>query len=272
MPLTFDRRIAFTYPSGIQTLHANFYSDTNGFYFASGGRVYAFDWDGARNASNDVVLTNAPTVTVWGFTEEADGGWAILTRETGTGVIGMVRKYTHAGAEVLNFPIPDSIPRVSGETFRAPKSLVQHDGDYFVRVVRSVSGNMRFLKFDRNGASSNEDLTLAASNPTSLSDMAESNGILFICQQNTRILYATDLDDTSHQLISDLQTSLDTRNTSPWGLSGGENNVYVADRGGYVYIYSGVPVQSQSTRSGGGAPGIMQMMVLNEMLRRDLRR
>ena len=256
MPLTFARRIAFTYPSGLQDLHANFYSDDEGFYFASGGTVHAFDWDGTRDSSRDVTLTNAPTTgadsVVWGFTEESDGGWSILTRETGTGVIGMVRKYTHSGAEILNFGVQASIPTVSGETFRAPKGLAQHGGDYFVRVVRSVVGSMRFLEYDRSGAPRNLDLTLAETTPAAIADMTESNGILFITHPRYSRLFATNLDDTSHQLISDLETTLDSRNTQGWGLSGGDNNVYVADRGGYIYVYSGVPVPTPPRQPGSG--------------------
>ena len=273
MPLTFDRRIAFTYPSGLQTLHANFYSDDAGFYFASGGIVHAFDWDGSRNTSRDVTLTNAPAgETVWGFTERSDGGWVILTREAGTGTIGKVRTYTHAGAEELNFDLANSITSVAGETFRAPKSIAEHDNHYFIRVVRSVSGNMRFVKYTADGAPTNEDLTLASANPTSLSDFAESNGILFIIQQNQRIAYATDLDDASHQLISDLQTTLDSRNTSPFGASGGQNNLYVADRGGYVYVYSGVPVPRVPSTGGGGGFGIFSAAITEAIMSRNMNR
>ena len=275
MPLTYERRIQFTYPSGIQTLHANFYSDSEGFYFASGGIVHAFDWDGSRNAGRDVTLVNAPTgQQVWGFTERSDGGWVILTRETGTGTIGKVRTYEHDGSEELNFDLHNSIPSVPGETFRAPKSIVEHAGSYFIRVVRSVSGNMRFVKYSQEGAPANLDLTLAEANPTSLSDMAESNGVLFIIQQNQRIAYATNLDDQTHALIPDLQTTLNTDNTSPFGASGGDDNLYIADRGGYVYVYSGVPPYRPRSTGGGGGPnvGVFQVMVTNGFMEGNLNR
>ena len=239
MPLTFGQRTAFTYPSGLQAIHANMTSDSNGFYFASDGIVHAFDWDGTRDSDRDVTLAGLSTsVTIWGFTKNGSN-WAVLTRETGTNVIGMVREYTSTGTAVRSFSVPDAMTGIS-ETFRAPKGLAASATSYYVRVVRSVAGNMRINRFSLTGTQE-ESILLAEASPGVLSDMTEINGILFIIQQREFRAYATRLSDDTHALISNLQTNFDTRNNSPWAATGRNNTLYVADRGGYLYSYTGVP-------------------------------
>ena len=240
MPLTYSQRTAFTYPSGLQNIHANLTSDSNGFYFASDGVVHAFDWDGTRDSDRDVTLAGLSTAeTIWGFTKNGSN-WAVLTRETGTNVIGMVREYTSTGTASRSFPVPDSMTGISGETFRAPKGLAVSATSYYVRVVRSVAGNMRIIRFSLTGTQE-ESILLAEASPGVLSDMVEINEILFIIQQREFRAYATRLSDSTHALISNLQTNLNTNNNSPWACTGRNNTLYVADRGGYLYSYTGVP-------------------------------
>ena len=270
--LTFDRRIAFIYPSGSQTLHANFHADNTGFYFASGGQVRAFNTNGRRNAGGDLTLQNLPVgQTIWGFTAMPDGGWAVLTRETSTGVVGMVRVFERNGTEELNFPVQSTIPTVSGESFRAPKALIYSGGNYFVRVVRSVGGNMRFVSFDANGAPTNRDILVSESNPTALSDATASRGHIFIIQQNQRIAYATNMD---FEINAELQTPLEARNTAPWAASAHEGTLYVADRGGFIYAYTGIPAPPPPSTGGSGGSGftIFQAMLTNAIMSRNLNR
>ena len=274
-PARADSRIAFTYPAGSQTLHANFTTDDNGFYFATNGTVAAFNTDGTRDASRDITLQNAPTTgpnaTIWGFTKRGDN-WVILTRESGSGTIGKVREYAADGSELQNFDIANSVTTVQGETFRAPKGLAVDGSNYYIRVVRSVSGNMRLVKYGIAGNASNEDIVLASSNPTSLSDMVAINGILFIIQQNQRIAYATRLSDNTHAVLSDLEVTLDTRGTTPFAATARSGSLYIADRGGYIYAYDEVAGEPEVTGGGGFNFGILNAIQLSAAMRRNMNR
>ena len=274
MAITYEQRIAFTYPAGEQTLHANFAADETGFHFASRGKLFAYTTAGARNASGDIQLENLPTnQTVWGLTRLADQRWAVLTRETLSqqNRAGTLRTFTSAGSAEHVKEVPAVLQGFLAERFSAPKSLTQVGNNLYVRVVRSVSGNMRFLRFDLNGDVQEADLTLNQASPTSLSDTGspgETN--LLIVQQNERKVYVVSVSnfnvDTSE--TADLQA----QNTSPFGVSATQEHLYVADRGGYIYQYSGIePPKPPASTPGQGAPGIMQFMVLNEMLGRDMR-
>ena len=148
--------------------------------------------------ARDVTLSGLSTSqTIWGFTKRGSN-WVILTRETGTNTIGMVREYSATGTAGTSFSIDDSIPSITGETFRAPKGLAISGNHYYVRVVRSVTGNMRLVKYTLTGTETNEDIVLASSNPTALSDMVAANDILYILHQHQRIIYATRLSDSTH--------------------------------------------------------------------------
>lgn len=273
MPLTFASRIAFTYPAGEQTLHANFHADDTGFYFASSGTVFAFSTAGVRESSRDVTLSNHPTGTIWGFTRDSNGQWVTMQRTTGTGVIGRIGIYDEDGFPVHVTNVPDVVTGVNqvSTAFRAPKAIVEVDGNYYVRVVRSTIGNMRFLKFDSTGDVQTDDLVVSESDPTSLSDAA-SNGIqnIFIIQQNEHRAYAVNAEN--FQIISNLQTDLDSQNTAPWAASAHGDTLYVADRGGYVYRYTGVPDTRVSTAKKGTGLGLIQALSLNAMLGRNMRR
>ena len=251
--LTYSTRINFTYPSGIQALHANMAVDNNGFYFAASGKMYAFDWDGTRDSARDVTFAGlSASQTIWGFTKRGSN-WVVMTRETGTNTIAMVREYSATGTNLQNFSIADRITTVSGETFRAPKGLITDDSNYYVRVVRSVAGNMRISKYTMSGAATNENIVLAGG-PTVLSDLAESDGIMYILQQREFRLYATRLSDTTRAILTGLQTQLESSNNSPWAAAAFNNSVYVAQRyptsptedrtQAYIYQYSGAPEQT----------------------------
>ena len=275
MPLSAGTRIAFTYPSGAQTLHANFHADETGFYFASNGMVFAFSPAGVRESSRDVTLTNHPgSQTVWGFTKTTDDQWATLTRDTGTGYIGTLRLFSLTGAANRVARVPDVVTGVNqvATAFRAPKALVEVGGNYYVRVVRAVSGNMRFVRFDGNLQVQDDDLVVSGSNPTSLSDAASSGyQNIFIIQQNERRAYA--VRSSNFQLVSALQTDLDSRNTAPWAASADGGTLYVADRGGFIYPYTGVPVAGASRGPGYGfGLSIVQMFFTNELLGREFER
>ena len=275
MPLSAGTRIAFTYPSGAQTLHANFHADETGFYFASNGMVFAFSPSGARESSRDVTLTNHPgSQTVWGFTKTTDDRWATFTRDTGTGYIGTLRTFSLTGAAIHVARVPDVITGVNqvATAFRAPKALAEVGGNFYLRVVRAVSGNMRLIKFDGNLQVQDDDLLVSGSSPSALSDLASSGyQNIFIIQQNERRAYAVRASNL--QLVPALQTDLDSRNTAPWAASADGGTLYVADRGGFIYPYTGVPVAGASRGPGYGIGlSIIQMFFTNELLGREFER
>ena len=277
MPLTFVERIPFTYPSGAQTLHANFHADASGFYFASNGHVRVFDADGTRQSGSDIELKNHPAAdTIWGFTKTTNSQWATLTRDSGIGIIGTIRLYDETGTQQRVANVPDVITGINqvSNPWRAPKALVEVGGNFYVRVVRAVSGNMRLVKFDSTLDVQDDDLVINNANPTALSDAA-SNGIenILIIQQRQSIVYGIKASDAT--IVSNLQTDLDSRNTEGYAASIDGQYLYVADRGAYIYKYSGVPEEeSKSPTSGGGSGGmftIFHLAQINAMYGRDLR-
>ena len=276
MAITFERRIAFAYP-GQQSLHANFFADETGFYFAGGGTIGAVTTAGARNASADITLENLPsTQTVWGFTRLSDQRWAVVTREQlASNTIGTIRIFDADGSADQVKSIPTVLQGFLAERFGNPKSIVEIGDKLYVRVARpGVTGRLRFLRFDLNGNVENADITLDQTSPTALSDMA-SNGEdnLIVIQQVERRAYIADVPgftiDTSETM------DLDSRNTGPFAASATAENLYVADRvaPNFIYEYSGigVPKPPAPTMGGQGGPGIMQMAVLDAMLARDMR-
>lgn len=246
MPLTFNSRVAYVYPSGAQALHANFVANDAGFYFASSGKIFAFARTGARSATNDIPLENLPTGdTVWGFDQVDDGGWAVLTRNTtgGSNIIGKVHIFNAQGRARRVFNVDAVIQGFLQERFSSPKALAYHNGQLYIRVVRSVAGNMRFLRYALDGNVDRADLTIGGTTPntppSSLSDADGSPADLYVVQRNERRIYAADFPNLDH-VRADLQTDLDSRNTQPWACSVVGETVFVADRGGFIYSYGGV--------------------------------
>ena len=278
MPLTYEARLAFTYPAGAQTLHANFHADETGFYFASSGKVFTFDTDAQRTAANDFTLENLPTTqTVWGFTGLSDGRWAVLTREAlQSGDVGVIRTFTSAGRAEHTRRVPPVLQGFISERWRSPKALVQVGDNLYCRVVRiSVSQtNQRWLRFDSTGQIQNADLVVDTASPTALSDGA-SNGqdTLLITQQNERKVYFVSVPGFR---VNTADTSdLDSQNTAPWATSATEDTLYVADRGGYIYAYSGIaPAKPPAGGTGGGGLNfnIFTAIQVNGLMSRRLNR
>ena len=275
MPLTYVERIPFVYPTGQQDLHANFHADSTGIYFASRGKIFAYEADGTRLATSDITLQNHPATAndrIWGFTKTADGLWITLTRDTGTGFIGTLRLFSETGTAMRTARVPDVITGINvvAQAFRAPKALVEVGGNYYIRVVRAVSGNMRWLRFDGNLQVQTTDLVINNANPTSLSDAA-SNGYqnILVIQHNQDRVYGIRASDAT--IVSNLQTDLEARNTDPFGASAYGNHLYVADLGGYVYTYSGVPqrVISASSPDGGAILTAFGLYSLNAFAAKD---
>lgn len=254
MALNFNSRVSFVYPSGFQSLHANFHADETGFYFANAGEVTAFNHDGTRNTNADVSLQNAPkSERVWGFTKDTASQWVVLTRQTGTGTIGRVHFYSQTGSAVRVFDVPDVITGINNVAtrFRAPKVIAESEGNYYVRVVRAVVGNMRFIKFDESGQIQDDDLVVDNADITTLSDAAsDGSNVLYILHQGQNRVYA--VDTANFREISSQRTDLDSRNTGPFGLSIASDTAYVADTGGFIYNYEGaVVVKSTEARNEG---------------------
>lgn len=275
MPLTYVERIPFVYPTGQQDLHANFHADPTGIYFASRGKVFAYEPNGDRLASSDIILQNHPNTAndrIWGFTKTSDGNWATLTRDAGTGIIGTIRLYSPTGTQMRVANVPDVVTGINtvSNAWRAPKALVEVSGFFYVRVVRDVSGNMRWVKFDSTLDVQDDDLIINNANPTSLSDAA-SNGYqnILIVQHNQDIVYGIKASDAT--IVSNLQTDLEARNTDPFGASAYGNYLYIADLGGFVYTYSGVPqrVISASNADGGAILTAFGLYSLNAFAARE---
>ena len=240
------------------------------------GYIRAFDVNGNRVTAGDIELKNHPTAsTIWGLTKTTNSQWGTLTRDSGTGIIGTIRLYDEGGTQQRVGNVPDAITGINqvANAFRAPKALVEVDGNFYVRVVRAVTGNMRWIKFDGDLDVQTDDLVINNANPTALSDAA-SNGIenILIIQQRQRIIYGIKASDAT--IISDLQTDLEVRNTQGYAASIDGQYLYVADRGGFSYKYSGVPTEKAPVPSGGGSGGmftIFHLAHINAMYGRDLR-
>ena len=273
MPLTFEERTAFTYPAGAQTLHANFVANADGFWFASNGKAFAFSSAGVYESARDISFENLPTTqTVWGFTQLASGGWAVMTRQTGgTNTIGTIHEFTATGRAMRTFFVDAAIQGfIAGERFRAPKGLVEYGGKFYTRVVRSVAGNMRFLRYDAGtGNVDRVDLVLDQSAPSALTDLAVVASNLYVIRQTENRIYCVPF--SSFQVDTAETTDLDSRNTSPWAASGYDGSVYVADRGGHIYRYS-VPARAPTGGGGGGGFLLLSMIIANEVMGNDLAR
>lgn len=277
--LTYVGRTQFTYPSGEQTLHANYTRTLQRQYFASSGKAFAFSHSGAREASADITFENLPTSqTVWGFDSLSNGGWVVMTRQTGgTNTIGTVHQFNASGRAVRTFFVDELIQGFTTERFRAPKGITEYDGHLYLRVVRSQTGNMRWLKYTMDGNVQHEDLILDQPFPSSLSDGDALRDSLFIVQQNERRIYAVDLDtfDVDQPLTVDLHTS----NTAPWAASAIDGSVFVADRGGYIYEYElpAAPTPPPTpmpmpTTGGRGGLGIVQLIAANAFMAQNMNR
>ena len=260
--INFQGRQAFTYPAGEQAFRANFAADGDGFYIASRGRALAFNFDGSDASSRNITFENLPAnATVWGFTRLGNGGWAVLTRQSaGANTIGTVHVFDPAGSAITTFGIANSIQAVSGETFTSPMTLTA-DGDVLVRVVRSVSGNMRFLRYGLNGVVVQEDITLDQAQPSTLTATAVVQKTLYLVQQNDLKVYEVNLD--TFQVNTARTTTLESANTNPVAASISGDRLFIADRGGFLYRYE-VPVI-------GGAM-FFQMLFMNSMMERSLNR
>ena len=283
MPLTFEGRVP--HPWRANTVNANFGVDAEGFWLASSGLLLAASSAGVRETARDITLENQGTGVVWGLTKSAEGQWLTMTRAgAGSGNIAVIRRFNwHSATDYRadrTFMVPNHITGINtvANPWRAPKALLTDaDGHIYCRVVRHDLGNMRFVKFDNDGFGQVDDLTLPTSTPSSLADADSSaNGHLYIVSRNDAKIFAFDLSDFS--AISHLDTDLASRNTSAYACAVFEDTLYVADRGGFVYAYSGAnpervsPAQPSGGGGGSSVPlSIMHMLVLNEMLRRDLR-
>ena len=268
MALTYKGRIAFTYPSGAQTLHANFAATDEHFYFASGGNGLAFTQAGARSSTNDISFENLPTTdTVWGFTTLAAGGFAIMTRNTqsAANVIGTVHLFNASGRAVRTFRVDAVIQGFLSERFRAPKAVVEWNDNLYIRVVRENLGNMRWLKYATDGNVQREDLTLNQSAPTSLSDAVVIGNTLLIVQQNERKIYEVNLSNFN---VGD-DTDLNSANTSPWAAAAREREMFVADRGGHIYQYE-LPEPPKPMGQGGANFGLFSVIVTDAIMSRRL--
>ena len=220
-----------------------------------------------------MTLTPVASLTVWGFTA-TDDEYAIMTRDTSVqGIIGAIRLHNRqTGARNRLRDIPNVITGLNqvATAFRAPKSLVYLDGNFYVRVVRAVTGNMRFIKFDSDLVVQDDDLVVNTSSPTALGD-ATTNGYrnIFILQHNEHKLYA--VRASNFETVAALETELDSRNTIPRAIAAHGENLYVADRGGYIYKYTGVPTKPDTVASTGSSSGfgIFQMVLQNELLGRE---
>lgn len=267
MALSFVSRTSFLYPSGAQSLHANFHADGNGFYFGSDATIYAYNTSGRRIPANDISLTNHPNDTIWGLTKTTDNQWVTITRDAGTGYIGTIRLFSATGSANRVARIPDAITGINtvAHAWRAPKAVVEVGGHYYVRVVRDVAGNMRWLEFDGNLQVQDTDLVVSTYNPTALADAA-SNGYqyIFILQQSQRKIYAI----VAHNALSDatFTTDLEATNTGPRAISAYEDKLYVADTSGYIYSYSGIPQTPTKDNKGFN---VFALYSLSTFLRRE---
>ena len=130
---------------------------------------------------------------------------------------------------------------------------------------------MRWVKFDNNLQVQSDDLVINNVNPTALSDAASGGyRFIFIVQQNENKVYA--IEAINATIISSLETNLDSRNTGGRAASVYDGDLYIADTGGYIYRYSGVPIRPEASTGRGGGISILSMMHLNAMLGRDFRR
>ena len=278
MPLTFDRRISIAYPSGLQNLHANVHADANGFYMCSNGIIHAYTPDATRVTSEDITLENLPTTqTVWGFTGLSDGRWAVVTRETfsQSNRVGTLRTFTSEGNAEHVKEIPAVLQGFLSERFGNPKAVVESGDKMYVRVARpGVTGRLRFLRFDMDGDYENADLTFPNVNPTALSDAGADRGFIIAIQHVQRIAYGVVASDFAD--APDLETTLDTRNTLPYGAAAFGGRLYAFDRGGFIYVYGGIPDPSAptgaGTQQGGFGLSVISMFLTNERLRDDFGR
>ena len=280
MPLTFVDRISFVYPSGQQNLASNFHAEGGrDYFFASRGKIFAYNQPtgitAARAVSaNDITLRNHPSASsdrIWGFTQTEAGNWITLTRETGTGYIGTLRSFQADGTAIRTRRVPDVVTGINNVAtkFRAPKVVVEVDGSIYVRVVRSIAGNMRWLRFSSDLVVQDDDIVVNSANPSTVSDAA-SNGYLntLILQNNQNRVYG--IQQHAGVIIPDLQTDLDSRNTNALGAAVTDDILHVADNG-WIYRYSGVPTRPASTGTSKGG-GFFAMYAFSTFSGRDFRR
>ena len=275
MALNYKGRTAFTYPSGAQTLHANMAATEEHFYFASGGNALAFNQAGARSSTNDISLENVPTGdTIWGFTTLASGGFAVMTRNTGqvANVIGTVHVLNATGRAVRTFRLDALIQGVTvGERWRAPKAVVEYNDNLYVRVVRTFSSTpsppnyMRWLEYQTDGNIVQTDRLLNQLSPTSLSDAVVIGNTLLIVQQNEHKVYEVNL---SNFHVGDV-TDLDSNNSAPWAASQFGRDMFIADRGGYIYTYE-LPEPPKGTGGGGVNFSLFSILATNGIMSRRL--
>ena len=272
------------------SLHANFVVDETNIHVVHnnviqdfalttrGGNPLAF----VRNTARDVTLAGHPTsIQTWGFTESHfgthDGEWIILTRERNVAeaTIGKVRVYSHDGSQrMLEFDIPSTVSGISGETFRAPKTVSEIGGFYFVRVVRSVPGNMRFLVFDEAGVVRPDlTLTLAESTPSALRDASsESETGLYILSQGSPVGTVIPFHpQTGEEIPNERAVGTDIANAE--AISVFDGDLFVANVTSIIR-YTGVPdvanTLNGSGGGGGGGFGIFQILAANAMMNRNM--
>ena len=278
MPLTFDRRIP--HPWTANAVNANFGADAEGFWLASGGRLLAASETGVREPARDITLENHGTGVVWGLTKSAEGQWLTMTRAgAGTGNIAVIRRFNRHSATDYRadrtFMVPAHITGINTAAmpWRAPKSLyTDNDGNIYCRVVRANLGNMRFVKFDNDGFGQTDDLTLPTSTPSSLADADSSaNGHVYVVSRNDAKIFAFNLSNLS--AISELDTDLESRNTMAYACAVHGDTLFVADRGGFIYAYTGANPPVRVASGGGGAPiGLFSVIVTDAIMSRRMDR
>ena len=254
MALTRESIAYINFPGvGSQPLHANFHADGDEYFFAYENKIGVFVPGTSSHTTGrkvrDITLTNHPTnLRIWGLTKTTGGHWVTLTRDTGTGYIGTLRSFQEDGTAVSTRRVPDVITGINNVAtqFRAPKTISEVDGNLFVRVVRGVTGNMRFIKFDSALQIQDDDLVLNSATPASLYD-ATSNGyqniILasgFVSSSVARTTIHGMLASNA-EIVSDLETRVTTSDTSLLGLAAHGDRLYVADGSNRVHILSGLP-------------------------------
>lgn len=264
------------------SLHANFAVNDDGIWVVNNNIIRAFTAGSttfARRSTSDITLSGHPSsVVTWGFDVKENGDWVILTRERPGGAVGQVYVYSADGTDQkLRFPIPASVADITGETFRAPKSVLYWQGCYYVRVVRSVTGNMRILAFGEDGTySSDKSFLLTESQPTSIRDAAAADDSpLYILTPGSPvgIAYAinpnTGDDITSERLVG---TQLAT-GAEGIGINGAD--MYIATLSN-VYVFTGVPKLTRPVTGTGGSgsalASILNIIAVNERMRGNMNR
>lgn len=262
------------------SLHANFLVNGSGPRVVDNNNIRAFSTTSttfSRNGSQDVSLTGHPSsIVTWGFTTNDDDDWVILTRETHTGGIGRAYVYSADGTDQkVTFNVPNSVSGISGETFRAPKTISYWQGYYYVRVVRSVSGNMRFLAFDAEGNFNlDKSFLIQDSVPSSLRDAASSgDSPLYILTPGSSVGIAYPINPQDGSEVSgERLVRSEFRTGVVEGISVYDSHLYVASVAN-IYVFSGIVELTRMVKGSGGGGfnfGLFSMLVTNGIMESNM--